>query len=482
MKKTILFIFLYSATSILQSQIIKEHQEPGMHVFVKQIGLLEWIFIDSDGNSYIDIPSLKYTSAKDIFQFKEKLDSTRVVALNSNGNNSLTKHFYNFSGKIFQQVHYTASTSSSSIDAETNYYYDAAGNLDSIVNYAYQPYPTWHLRKVYRYFYSGLQPDSMVETTVSTSSPGTTTGHAYSWQYTSTGDLSEYRRYSFKQSSYWEPAEKIKYTYNLQNILIADTSFSYTNGNWNVSKLITYTYNANGQVTEKLYRLPDVTSGFVLSERYQYYYNSSSHLTQILYQYYDFDFNLGYMTWINQVSELFEYDNTGNLTEDTYQYWILHGQYMWDPYCRFTITYNPTLVSETWLPPKYGNQESKWFVVCQPDNAIMSERYQSPWDDREQWSYFYSTRISVQEITNDDLVSVFPNPANENLFIRLKNPEASIKKLEVIASGGNIITSEEIHEIEGVISTDISMLSPGLYILRIAFTGGQTSSYRFIKL
>lgn len=481
MKKTLLFIFLFSVAFTLQSQIINEHQEPGMHVFVNQSGLPEWIFVDSDGNSHINIPSPKHNSSKDIFQFKEKLDSTRVVALNSNGNNSLTKHFYNFMGKIFQQVHYTESTSASPIDAETNYYYDAAGNLDSIVNYAYQPYPTWYSRKVYRYFYSGLQPDSMVTTSVNTSSPGTTTGHAYSWQYTSTGDISEYIRHSLKQSSYWEPAEKIKYTYNTQNILIADTSFYYNSGNWAVSKLTTYTYNANGQVTEILYRLPDVTSGFVPDDRDQYYYNSSSKLAQIIHQYYDFDFDLGYMAWINLVSELFNYDNSGNLTENIYQYWILHGQYMWDPYCRYTISYNPTLVSETWLPPKYGNQESKWFVVCQPDNAIMSERYQSPWDDREQWSYFYSTRISVQEITNDDVVSVFPNPATENLFIRLKNPDTKIRKIEVIASGGNIIISEEIHVKEEIVTTDISKLGLGFYILRITFSSGQTGNYRLLK-
>jgi len=100
------------------------------------------------------------------------------------------------------------------------------------------------------------------------------------------------------------------------------------------------------------------------------------------------------------------------------------------------------------------------------------------WDygEVEDYCVTLTSIISVAEQTQGDRLSVFPNPADEELFVTLKGktPNAPIRIYDV---RGVLVKSEMLQVNQSI---DISNLSPGLYTAVALFENEQISA-RFIK-
>jgi len=83
--------------------------------------------------------------------------------------------------------------------------------------------------------------------------------------------------------------------------------------------------------------------------------------------------------------------------------------------------------------------------------------------------------IGIVESENQEL-NVFPNPANDLLYINLPS---SSKQISIVDIYGKLIYSEpalfESHELK------ISSLATGTYWLKVDLTNGRTALKRFIK-
>ena len=76
--------------------------------------------------------------------------------------------------------------------------------------------------------------------------------------------------------------------------------------------------------------------------------------------------------------------------------------------------------------------------------------------------------------------SIYPNPAQELLFVRLKSTSASSGDvMEIYNSGGQLVHSSEINEPETKIS--LTDFSKGTYFIRLRSSDGHSSFVPFVK-
>jgi phenolic acid decarboxylase len=69
----------------------------------------------------------------------------------------------------------------------------------------------------------------------------------------------------------------------------------------------------------------------------------------------------------------------------------------------------------------------------------------------------------IEEVVADH-ISVYPNPAKYELYIRSDSP---VEKVEIYSPSGRLVASE--HRFNGKI--DVSRLSEGVYVLRMQVAG-----------
>ncbi|MEP0265372.1 T9SS type A sorting domain-containing protein [Dokdonia sp.] len=91
------------------------------------------------------------------------------------------------------------------------------------------------------------------------------------------------------------------------------------------------------------------------------------------------------------------------------------------------------------------------------------------------WASIRNTTLSVDDTTVIPL-SIFPNPAKDQITIRTTNPSTSIKVVNMV---GQVVI--ENNAIENQQSVDISKLSNGIYFLQATNISGNQKTIRFIK-
>jgi len=84
--------------------------------------------------------------------------------------------------------------------------------------------------------------------------------------------------------------------------------------------------------------------------------------------------------------------------------------------------------------------------------------------------------VSISETTTAEGISVYPNPASEQVWIRL--PEGTSGTVSIIDVAGKRIT-EQSFGVSNLLSADVSLLSSGIYIVQIR-TATTTSEHQLI--
>jgi uncharacterized delta-60 repeat protein len=89
--------------------------------------------------------------------------------------------------------------------------------------------------------------------------------------------------------------------------------------------------------------------------------------------------------------------------------------------------------------------------------------------------YHTGLNISVDELSNEKLFSVYPNPTTEIVVLKT---DQKLRELELIDGIGRIVLSEKINSLQPMLN--VSELAPGIYTLR-ASDGKRAFSQRVVK-
>jgi hypothetical protein len=110
------------------------------------------------------------------------------------------------------------------------------------------------------------------------------------------------------------------------------------------------------------------------------------------------------------------------------------------------------------LPPPVTSESGKIFFLFHSDEAGRAPGWEA---------VYYSDLVSVDENHQNQGVQVFPNPAANTLNIRFRWPGAAPLKLTLINHTGQTVKEHSFTQTQnGLITMDISGLSPGIYFLK----------------
>ena len=157
----------------------------------------------------------------------------------------------------------------------------------------------------------------------------------------------------------------------------------------------------------------------------------------------------------------------------------------------FSITVKDTASSDTFsifissgttafsMPvPLNGFNVSGILQQSDPSNPFNSGYYLVPRDSQD----FWMLGRGVEGIENSSIsevpVSIYPNPANENLHLQFGDTKGESIFLKLYASTGMLLYSDKVNN-----ATDLntSQLPKGMYILQLNTNSGLQSSHKFIK-
>jgi hypothetical protein len=114
------------------------------------------------------------------------------------------------------------------------------------------------------------------------------------------------------------------------------------------------------------------------------------------------------------------------------------------------------------------------FFIANPYSIIVAGSF-LPSDSNPVFFYKNTTSLSVNETNNENLISVYPNPANTIINLQIANA-AIIDKVVITDLTGKIVSKQD-HNTNLI---NVQNLSDGMYILE-AFSENNKYSVRFIK-
>ncbi len=93
------------------------------------------------------------------------------------------------------------------------------------------------------------------------------------------------------------------------------------------------------------------------------------------------------------------------------------------------------------------------------------------------WWNQYRDGVSVNEVNYNDNISVWPNPANNELSVEVLQASVNDTKIELVDLTGKVVLSKVVSDImqEGAFKLDVSSINNGLYIVKIT-SGEETST------
>lgn len=132
------------------------------------------------------------------------------------------------------------------------------------------------------------------------------------------------------------------------------------------------------------------------------------------------------------------------------------------------LTVNATDGSFQWISPQFPGTYVLGLCVSESRNGMIISEY------TRNILIVVDNPVGNQEIFNDSNISVFPNPANDQLTIKMPNIQLDIE-VDVFDAIGNIVLKSDSENV------DISSLETGVYFLIIK-SGDQLFSEKVVKL
>ncbi len=245
------------------------------------------------------------------------------------------------------------------------------------------------------------------------------------------------------------------YTYDENGNRVGQLTQVWDNGasEWYDFVNYIFTYEDSGnQLTEIRQNKNFETNEWYDWWRYEHAYDDLNRRIQSVYL--RFNEDSGELT--NQWLYTYDFDENGNLTHYLFQGWNLQTG-IWDDFSRELYSYDGYNNRTRRLVQTWSNYYSTW------ENVIQDDYY---------WSQYQIAGIGNH---NQQKLGVFPNPANDIIYLDGIGSEEVTVKLYSIA--GFLVKSEKLRKGQGI---DIKALPAGTYILRMDAAQGSFYS-RFLK-
>ncbi len=309
-----------------------------------------------------------------------------------------------------------------------------------------------------------------------------------SFGFDNTGNLL-YQSYLSKNSNDFETENEIVYTYTA-NGLLTSTAHIFKNDTTlilDTTEMYHYSYTANDELSIETKRIFNGTelvnnrmkiynyTGNLLSEIVEYKWDTlnntfdTAHKYELLYSSATFPFSVTeYLYYNHSWEELLKYENYYNANDnlDSVMFFINNGSGLE----RNSITYykrnSEDLVETYQFKSIWDDNDSTW----KSDNGdfILNMYYDTLQVD---------TTINITNIVSDNAITIYPNPTNTVINIRVAN--SNLNAIHIYDNSGRIIQQITMHQKTNNTTLDLSNLSDGLYNIMIA-TEKQTTIKKVI--
>ena len=363
---------------------------------------------------------------------------------------------------------YNSTTSQFENSGKTDYQYDANGNLTERNNTYWNGSSYENSDKGdYSYDTNGNRTQDIEQYWNSTSWENS---YKSNFTYNANNLVTEVLDYTW-DGSQWVLDTKNTATYLTNNKLDKFFSFDWDGSQWIDSERATVSYNSN-QLETIIYEIWD-GSQWVLDEKDTYIINSTSgKIEELLYQSWDGS------SWQNEDKYTYILDASNNRVTETYSYydtnstsWILSNKedYTYDTSKLMSSIHNP-------FNDFYYNLGFEDFPYTNKVLEQLEREYNSGWEISGRIRYSYSdSPLSTNEFNYLDL-SIYPNPTNDIINIKLNSYENISATIYDI--NGRLMLEQKLSSVVSTIN--ISNLNTGVYLLKIN-TENKTVTKRILK-
>lgn len=286
----------------------------------------------------------------------------------------------------------------------------------------------------------------------------------------------------------WVNSSQNLNTYNLNGSLLTSLVQYWTDYNWVNSELYTCTYNADEKMLLKLMQYYDNETwiNFMLNvNTFDFKGNYLTHcellwdkgawinyilvsrtfdesgnmLSELSQEWYD--------TWDNVNNSVYTYDENGNCTSTT---WFIWNNNVWENTARVEYEYAEGIIRGT----GYNWDGSGWVN----GDAMLELKFNSG-DSKQALCEWWGSMVEVYYTAlytglpgtedNSAQVSVYPNPAKDNLFIRFNDFEDRQARIDIYDLAGKLLESDvyETNPNGPEFRLGINNYTPGLYFIVI---------------
>jgi len=173
-----------------------------------------------------------------------------------------------------------------------------------------------------------------------------------------------------------------------------------------------YTYDSNGNLTEKLEQHRR-NNEWLNHRKYIYTYDANGNLTEWLRQSWDANNKI----WVNYWLYTYTYDITGNMMEELSQYW--HGN-AWVNNYKYTFTYDTIGNMTEWLRQSWDKDNNSWInrereIYTNDTYGNMTEQMRQEFENNIWLSWWKTTFI--YDTTDGNMTAKFYHMLENNIWI-----------------------------------------------------------------
>jgi hypothetical protein len=125
------------------------------------------------------------------------------------------------------------------------------------------------------------------------------------------------------------------------------------------------------------------------------------------------------------------------------------------------------------IPAPVSSNSGKMLITFSSDYAIVFDGWEAT---------YTSSNIGVQENGSNDLLSVYPNPANERVNISLKQDNNSRLNIRCLDLVGRIVYESDRVSCQHLVCIDVSSWTQGIYVLVITNNDELTGIEKFVLI
>lgn len=354
------------------------------------------------------------------------------------------------------------------------YNMDAQGRISTRQVYAKDSSATvWDNSRKSDYTYDGSNehPDTIVHQDWDGSNWENQERDTYSYDSISGNQMSVTYEYWDDSLSIWDKSRQYLSAYDSRNNEILYTKQLWRSG-WVNQNRRASVYNTTKNLTERQNLDWDVTAlDWELKDRRSYTYNSMNLQTELLVE----TLNTATDSMENHNRELITYDANDVPLDLTRQDWVSSS---WENDEKDIYTFDSEgmlvkITTQAWSSGSWENDRQST-LKYNSFNQITEGKF-AKWSNNDTWedtwrsNYYYETfddgETGLDELELASEVTVYPNPANQQLNLRLK--EGYVEFIRIFDMSGRIVFESKTKLKGNEIIIPLGQLSTGTYILQV---------------